>query len=110
MPLFKRHWEEIARFKDIPLAPDRDKYEAIEAAGCFHAFTARENGKLIGYVGFFVGPHMHYSGSVQATQDVLYVAPEHRRGRVGIRLIFFASDALRAEGVQTEQHHVKVAN
>ena len=56
MPLIKRHYDEIAHFKDIPLDPDVTLYKALEDAGGIHVFTVRKNDNLIGYSLFFVRP------------------------------------------------------
>lgn len=108
-PLLEQHWDEISAHKDIPLDPDVARYNAAEAAGWLRAYTAREAKTLIGYAAFMVAPSLHYRASVQAVQDVVYVAPE-RRGRVGIELLRFANLQLRAEGVQLVYQHQKVAH
>lgn len=110
MPLLERHWDEIAHFKDITLDPDVEAYNAAEAVGFYHVFTARADGELIGYVAYFVRPNMHYRNSVQAMEDVLFVLPEHRNATVGLRLLKFALDELAAQGVQAVMHHTKAAH
>lgn len=109
-PLLIRHWEEIAHFKDIPLNPSVDAYARLEAAGVLRCYTVRLAGALIGYLVATVVPSLHYSGSLQAHQDVLFLLPEHRRGRIGLHLLRFAEKALREEGVQVLHQHVKVAH
>lgn len=121
IPLLHRHYREIAHFQDIPLAPQVEFYQRIDDAGAFRVYTARipengiawrigERGKLIGYAAFFVRPNPHYCTSVQAVQDVLFVAPEYRRSRTGIALIKFSEDQLSGEGVDVIMHHVKKAH
>lgn len=110
LPLCERHKEEIAHYQDIALDVDVELYERIEQAGMIRFFTARDGGKLIGYELVMVSPNLHYAQSLQARVDVLYIAPEHRRSGSGIRLISFADDALRNEGVQVCYHHVKHAH
>jgi GNAT superfamily N-acetyltransferase len=109
-PLLQEHWREIAHYQDIPLDPDRDAYAALERADLTRCYTAREDGKLIGYVVFFVRPNLHYRTSRQALQDVLFLLPEYRRGRAGLTLIKVAETRLRAEGVQVVYHHAKCSN
>lgn len=109
-PLLYKHWEEIAHFKDIPLAPNREVYDRLEAAGVLRCFTARLAGALVGYLVATVVPSLHYSGSVQSHQDVLFVLPEHRKSRAGIGLLRFAERQLNAEGVQVLHQHMKVAH
>lgn len=110
MPLLERHFDEIAHYKDIALAPDQVTYEEMERAGVLRCYTARHNGELVGYAVFFVRPGMHYRHSLQAIQDVLFVVPERRVGTTGIRLIRFAEARLKALGVQVVYHHAKLTN
>ena len=108
-PLLARHWEEIATYQDIPLDPDYDAYLAAEARGCVRVFTARSDKRLVGYGVFFVG-NLHYRSSRIATQDILFVLPEFRQGRVGYGLVRFISRQLSAEGLQVVYQHVKLAH
>lgn len=108
--LLRRHWHEIAHFPDIPLSVDWEAYEGVEATGKLRAYTARADGELVGYAAYFVNRNPHYKSSLQAFQDVLYVAPEHRKGRIGYKLIAFADAQLAAEGVQVTYQHSKVVH
>lgn len=107
-PLLFDHWQEIAHYKDILLDPDTTRYHALENSGMLRIYTARVGGKLVGYSVFIVSRHAHYASSLHALQDVLFVHPDHRRGRLGIRLIEHSEEQLRAEHVQVVVHHVKV--
>lgn len=93
--LLKLHYEELTLNRDkIALAPRWASYRALEAAGNFVLFTARDDGKLVGYSAFFIDRHMHYVGLTLATNDVLYLHPERRTGRTGFKLIRFCEDQL----------------
>lgn len=108
--LLERHWREIAHFQDIPLEVDWAKYEAAESAGNLRIFTARADLDLIGYGCYLVGYNGHYRSSLQAVQDVLFLVPEHRKARIGYRLIAYADQQLREEGVQAVYQHSKAAH
>lgn len=111
LPLLVAHWREVAKYQDIQLDPDVEAYTAAEAAGMFVAFTARDwndEGRLVGYAGYFVRPNMHYRQSKQAVQDVIYIDPSYRLGFTGIKLIKYADEELAKMGVQVVMHHVKV--
>ncbi len=110
MPLLKDHWREIAHYQDIPLDPDIAAYEAVEEQAMLRCYTAREDDKLIGYAVFFVRRGMHYRGSLQAIQDVLFLLPEYRHGSIGVALIQYSERQLAAEGVQAVYHHCKTTN
>lgn len=108
--IMETHWREISAYDDIELAPNWALYEALERAGTLRAYGARCDGLLVGYAIFFVAAHPHYAGSLQATEDILYVHPEYRRGRVGIELVRYTERELKRLGVQVVHHHVKVAH
>ena len=110
-PLLQAHWREVALFQDdIELDPDIETYAAIEASGELRTYTARDRGRLVGYAIFFVRLNHHYAGSLQAWQDVLFLAPDYRRGMAGATLIRVAETRLRAEGVQVVYHRAKRSN
>jgi hypothetical protein len=104
-PLLVQHWEEIARFKDVPLDPDWPAYGLAEERGCLRVFTARRAGALLGYGVFFKG-NLHYRSSVLFTQDIFFVLPQNR-AIVGARLLRYCDEQLQAEGAQAVYHHVK---
>lgn len=108
--LFRAHYEEIAHYKDIALAPNAAAYRKLASRGVMRAYTVRDAGDLVGYAVFLVRRNPHYWGSLQAIQDVLYLEPAYRRGMTGVRLLRHAEERLRAEGVQVVYHHVKRTN
>lgn len=110
MPLLQQHYETIAHYKDIPLEVNTQRYIDLENQNGLRVFTVRKNGELIGYTAFFVTNNPHYNSSKQALQDVIYIAPEHRRGSLGIKLIQHSENALRKEGVQVIAQHAKIAH
>lgn len=109
-PLFEAHYHEIAKYQDIELSPNTEAYEAMENAGVLRWYTARSEGRLIGYASFVVQRHLHYSKSLNATQDLVFLDPAYRGGRTGYRLMRYTEEQLKAEGVQVITHHVKVGH
>lgn len=112
LPLLEAHWHEVAHYPDIPLEVDTAAYLAAQANGALRLYTVRENDAaelLRGYAVFFVRGNVHYASSIQASQDVIYVSPA-ARGSTGARLIRFAEQELRDDGVQAVYHHVKTAH
>lgn len=107
LPLLHEHKEEIAHYPDLALDPDIDAYNHCEQAGVLRCYTARLHGELIGYHVNFIKYNMHYRQSLQAVQDVLFVAKAHRFGRAGVQLIRFKEAQLRAEGAQVTYEHLK---
>jgi hypothetical protein len=111
-PILEKHWQEVAHFKDLALNPHRPKYESIARNNALRIFTARDGaGKLVGYVVYFVTPSLHYAPHIFASDDILYIDPEHRGRRTGIDLIRFAHASLRADDhVTAVYHHTKHAS
>lgn len=62
---------------------------------------------LVGYALYFVKHAPHYAGSLQASQDVIYLHPSVR-GKTGKRFIEYADAQLALLGVQLVFQHAKV--
>jgi len=107
--LLRLHYEELTLNKHrVKLDPIWDSYASLEAAGRFHIFTAREDGRLIGYSAFFVNRHLHYADLTTALNDVLFLHPDHRLGMTGIRLLKFCEAELKKLGAQKVCWHAKL--
>lgn len=108
-PLLQFHYDELAMHKDaISLAPDWQRYLALEQARRLLVFTARDDEHLIGYAAFFVDVHIHYSGSLVASNDVIFLHKDYRRGSTaGADLITYSEDTLRTYGVNKVLWHIK---
>jgi GNAT superfamily N-acetyltransferase len=100
--LLTAHWD------TIPLAVDWEQYRWLERHGILRAISMRQAGQLIGYNVFFVRPTLHYSTSLWAVNDVIYLDPDHRKGMAGVRLIRAAEPMLRGIGVQQVLYHTKM--
>jgi GNAT superfamily N-acetyltransferase len=104
--LIQTHYKELSD-QSAPLEVDLDQYNRLEEAGVYFTMSARLDGKLIGYMGFFVMRHMRYKSQCVATGDVFYLDPEHRRGWTGIKMIRAAESYLKSYGVNKVVNHVK---
>jgi GNAT superfamily N-acetyltransferase len=109
-PLLEQHFSEIAHYPDIPLNVNHEAYLRMESTGSLRIYTIRMACTLVGYAIFTVSHSLHYSGSLQAKQDVLYLDPSYRKGRTGWRFIEWCDAQLKAEGVQVVYQHVKAAH
>lgn len=109
-PLLEANWRETGHYDDIALDVDWAGYAAIETAGGLRVYTARTHEILVGYGIFFVRHHLHFQGSLQAVQDVIYVHPDYRASTAARGLIGYTESCLRAEGVQAVYHHVMDIN
>lgn len=108
-PLLTAHWHEVAHYKDIPLTPNWAAYAQLQALGALRIYTGRDDGQLIGYSVFTVHQGVHYALSLEADEDLLFVLPEHRKGRFGLQLMQFAERELASDGVQLVKRRTKVA-
>jgi hypothetical protein len=106
LPLLFAHWQELAKYEDIELAPDRNRYDAMESAGVLRVFTARDELGLIGYAVFIISPLLHYRKALHAQQDVFFIE-RRARGTTGVRFIRFCENQLTLDGVQLVVHHAK---
>lgn len=95
------HWREVALDQDeITLDPDWDAYATMDRQGMVHVVTGREEGHLVAYAVVICRRHLHYQQSLSGSVDVYYLAPAHRKGLAGYRLLHFMQQSLRDKGVQ----------
>lgn len=108
-PLWQRHNAEIPQL-GLEVDPDLITYTKLDISKHLRTFTARDGGKLVGYQIFFLGRHPHRRLSVEATQDVLYLAPESRKGLVGVKFITWCDNQLVKESVSVIHHPISYAS
>lgn len=82
---WEANWRET-RDDDSPLKVDIGRYLKADEAGVLKVLTARtDNGKLVGYYGFFLSVHPK-AGELFGKVDSYYLDPDFR-GRDGVRLL-----------------------
>ena len=109
LELFKLHWDEVALNKDfIELNPDYDSYHQHEQNDNLKIFTAREDKQLVGYFAVIVTYSLHYCDHKFATNDVIFMHKDHRKGMAGMKLIKFAMECLAEDGVSVLMMNTKV--
>ena len=106
--LFSLHYEELCVTKDFPLVPDYDAYKKLADAGMLRCITVRADDEVIGYAIFIIQPHLHYMTCKTAFEDIYYIRPDFRKGRVGIRLFKYAEEVLKGIGVYRIIMHTKI--
>lgn len=95
------HWEELALDqllfqRDL----DHDRYLKLDELGMMHVVTARDDGRLVGYIVCFVMPHMHYKSSgLVALADMYFLLREYRKGGLGVRMFREMERGLKARNV-----------
>jgi len=108
-PLLEKHWEEVALHQgQIKLNPDWQEYARLDAAGMLVAFTARDEGKLVGYCVLLVSQSIHYKDHKFASNDVVFVLPEYRKTHTGYNLIKAAEDYCKESDVSVVTINTKV--
>jgi GNAT superfamily N-acetyltransferase len=106
--LFPLHYEELCVTKDFSLAPDYIAYKKLADAGMLRCITVRADEEIIGYAIFIIQPHLHYMTCKTAFEDIYYIRPDFRKGRVGIRLFKYAEEVLKGLGVNRIIMHTKI--
>jgi len=106
--LFQKHYEEIAERTDvIELDPDLERYALMERNNRLEVHTIRDNGVLVGYSLWFIAYHIHYKNSLTASSDILYIAPNHRKGMLGVKFIKWTTEEIKKRKPQKIVFHVK---
>ncbi len=107
--LLRSHWDELGVTKeDCPLDPDFKRFMELEDMGLFRVWAARDGPLLVGYLAWFLQPHLHYRTTMHAVEDLFLLAQPYRKGLAGYRMFTTAIDALRALGVKRCICHSKV--
>lgn len=96
------NWSEIETLNADapPLDVDWPRYTMLERAGIYRAISVRKGGKLIGYNGYFVQPHLRHKSSLWAINDTLFIDKDERKGTLGLRLVSESVKMLKAIGVK----------
>lgn len=99
-PLLMEHWNEIALNKDIiKLNPDWREYARLDEINALRIYTARKDNQLMGYFVIIVSRSLHYKDHLFANNDIVFLTKPARKGLTGFKLIKFAIESLKAEGV-----------
>jgi GNAT superfamily N-acetyltransferase len=100
LPLARLNWRESPSYEEgVDADPDFARYRVIDEAGACVFLSAREAGKLVGYIVFFVLPSIHDKRLLVAHGDAFYVLPEYR-AQASRELYKRAETMLKARGVK----------
>lgn len=109
-PVHAAHWKETERYRHgIALNPDYQYMINAERSGRFMLFTVRSLDGLVGNCMMYLSKSTHTQRWV-AEEDTIFILPEHRKGRLGVRLIRYVEDVLRNMGVTEIRVTVKTVN
>lgn len=108
MPLLRMHRDELATARHLmALAPNVEAYRALENTCSLLALVAYAEDEIAGYSINFIGPHLHYAGLRYAHNDALFVAPQFRGGRLGLRLMRETERLAQERGARMMMWHAK---
>lgn len=108
-PLLVDHYHEVAMYQDeIELNPNYVEYGALAGLGMLHILTARDEGKVVGYVVSILNHNLHYMDHLFCVNDVLYVDPEYRHTEVAPNMLSELEAIMREKGVSVMTYHMKV--
>lgn len=100
--LIQNNYDEVEIDTDkLKLMLDWESYEKLESVEMLHIYTARLDGKMVGYLVMITTPSLHCFGETMASSDVVYVDPKHRCGKVGTHIINYAEKDLHSLGAST---------
>ena len=97
-PLAVLEWEESGHPTES-LVIDWDAYFAYEEAGRLKFFTAREEGKLIGYFVVLIISPLTAKGELVGSYDAVYVHRDYRKSMVARRMFKFVEDCMREDHI-----------
>lgn len=108
LPLFVSHFEEVGKYSpEFEFNPDVESYCLLEEAGRLFVYTVRSMDKtLVGYCIHHVFNHLHFCNSLQAVQDSIFIAKQHRG--IGRSFIEWVDTDLKVNGVKAVYHYVSV--
>jgi len=109
-PLAEAHWNEIVHEAGHQARLDRDAFQAAESAGRLLFLTARDAGRLVGYVVILLVQHPHATGLRVADVNGLYLIPDYRRAWNAQELVGFAHATLRDAGVDVVYQSSKISH
>jgi predicted GNAT superfamily acetyltransferase len=97
-PLAQAHHAELAVSQAaMRLAPDAQRYRAVEAAGGLLALVMRAGGQAVGYSINFLSNPIHHAETLLVINDAFFVDASHR-AELGLRLMRATRDAARQRG------------
>lgn len=106
--LFQAHRDEIATMPDLmEVKPQIETYLHLESKDALYCLAALDGGSVAGYSVNFIASNLHYSDLRTATNDLLYVHPNYRQGRLGLRLMRETENEAKRRGAHLMLWHAK---
>lgn len=98
--LHELHWAETEKHRHgLTMRPDYLAFIARERTGNLLQFTVRTaSGELVGNLRMFLAVSLH-TQTRYASEDTVFIKPEHRGGYTVMALLRFAEDCIRSLGI-----------
>lgn len=94
-PLVSSHYEEFSGDASFTMA--YDLYEELYSLGKMEIFTAREEGRVIGYLAIIIGEDHKIGNEPFASEEGFYVKPEYRNQGLSKKILKFAEEYCSSE-------------
>ena len=95
--------------QEWPLDVDFDLYRKVEEVGRLRIFTAREEGRMVGYLICILMHSQQRKSLRMAHEEAFYVDPDFRRNGTATKLMEFAEESLKPEA-DIIMYHAPEAN
>lgn len=110
LPLQDGYWQEVAGpFHQFPPDVDWKTYMLAQNTGRLKVLCGRVEGVLKTGAFIVITPHPHYA-CIAASLPLLFVHPDYRRGREGLRIVKLAEEEAIKAGAQMMMTHGGVHN
>lgn len=109
--LHVEHWQETEKHRHgLKMNPNYEAMLARERAGEMVQFTLRDSdGQLVGNCRVYINVSLH-TQTRYASEDTLFIKPQHRGGFAVMALMKFAENSMRAIGIREMRTSSKVIN
>jgi GNAT superfamily N-acetyltransferase len=97
-PLLAEHAVEAGEAPDYPASLNVPLMEMLDDGGMLQTITARQNGRMFGYLMTIVEPTLEDRNTIQGWHSIFYASPD--MPGIGMRLQRAAVDALRERGAK----------
>lgn len=102
------HKDEVeAEVTALPVAINRDLYDALYAQGALVCVGAFDDDRLVGYAIALFAPNLHYQ-MLSAAHDVLFLHRDYRTPRMALRLVEAVEAECKARGAQLMVWHAPI--
>jgi len=104
-PLLRDQWDEMQTVEGLKFSPNYMLYIYLETINQALLMTARDEGKLVGFLGVLLKQHPHAQETLNAYEETFYLKPEYRKSGAGRKMIKFMLAALQSQRVHSFYIH-----